>query len=317
MKAVVVDIKGKYAAALDENGTVRKIADTGYAPGQEIELHALRDRPHLSLRRIGSLAAAAALVLSIGVGTAYATPYGTVNLEGSSELAYTINRFDYVLDVTAQNEEAEALLSEIGKGRLKHHRVEDAVAVTVNLLTQSGDQEEETQSIQIVTNTRSEAHSEQLQAQLERKLRGEERHGEPSDQAAALKIGSGPDPEPAADRNEHGGKNEDREEGIGKENTAREDRMMEQRPDPPSTEEIAADEKSGREEPDHAERELFPDAPGSRKQEGFPAQDADPSRPAGGQPEPPEAPAGPGTGKEAPPGFSPESMPSEGEPGGP
>ena len=36
MKAVIVDLQGKYAAALDETGSVVRIPDAAYRIGQEI-----------------------------------------------------------------------------------------------------------------------------------------------------------------------------------------------------------------------------------------------------------------------------------------
>ena len=39
MKAVIVDLQGKYAAALDETGSVVRIPNAAYRIGQEIELH--------------------------------------------------------------------------------------------------------------------------------------------------------------------------------------------------------------------------------------------------------------------------------------
>ena len=45
MKAVIVDLQGKYAAALDETGSVVRIPDAAYRIGQEIELHLEAEPP--------------------------------------------------------------------------------------------------------------------------------------------------------------------------------------------------------------------------------------------------------------------------------
>ena len=74
MKAVIVDFRDGHAAALRDDGCVVKVRDAGYELGQVIELHE-RVQPRWR-RTVFSLAAAAALLLSIG-GAAYATPYGT------------------------------------------------------------------------------------------------------------------------------------------------------------------------------------------------------------------------------------------------
>ena len=59
MKAVIVDLQGKYAAALDETGSVVRIPDAAYRIGQEIELHTVPSaRPNMR-RKIAATAAAA------------------------------------------------------------------------------------------------------------------------------------------------------------------------------------------------------------------------------------------------------------------
>ena len=122
MNAVIVDIQGKYAAALDENGSLVKIPNVNYTIGQTIELHELQQVRKLSLKKMGTLAAAAALALCIGTGTVYALPYGTVNLEADSAIEYTINRFDRVLNVRALNEEGEVVLSSLNEQKLLYRR---------------------------------------------------------------------------------------------------------------------------------------------------------------------------------------------------
>ena len=163
MNAIIVDIQGKYAAALDENGGFVKIPNVNYTIGQTIELHELQQVRTLSLKKMGSIAAAAALALCIGTGTAYALPYGTVNLEADSAIEYTINRFDRVLKVRALNEEGEAVLSSLDGQKLRYRPVEEAIAVT---LEQQRTDEENKLSVQIVAETKSERHTERLQEQL-------------------------------------------------------------------------------------------------------------------------------------------------------
>ena len=101
MNAIILDIKGKYAAAMDESGSIVRIRNANYSVGQRIQLHELSQRRAPSLKKSGVVAVAAALVLSIGTGTAYAMPYWTVSLEADSAIEYTINRFDRVLKVRA------------------------------------------------------------------------------------------------------------------------------------------------------------------------------------------------------------------------
>ena len=167
MKAVIVDLQGKYAAALDETGSVRRIPNAAYRIGQEIELHEVpHARPNMR-RKIAATAAAAVLVLGLGTGTAYAIPYGTVSLDATPSIEYTVNCFNYVLDVKAENEEAETVLSEVGKKNLRHRPITQAIETTVEQIREDGWLGEEDSALQIRAEGRSERHSEQLQKQSE------------------------------------------------------------------------------------------------------------------------------------------------------
>ena len=116
MNAVIVDIQGRYAAALREDGSVVRIRNHNYEIGQQLDLHDIKPSglPRVWKRAISG-AAAALLIVVAGAGTAYAMPYGTVTLDTDtdSSLVYTINCFDYVLDVQGGNESGKTLLLEM------------------------------------------------------------------------------------------------------------------------------------------------------------------------------------------------------------
>ena len=164
MKAVIVDFRDGHAAALRDDGCVVKVRDAGYELGQVIELHE-RVQPRWR-RTVFSLAAAAALLLSIG-GAAYATPYGTVTLDADSSIQYTINMFDYVLDVQAENEEGEALLAELDIRQLRHRPVDSAITSAMQQLEQRRAPEDAALSVSVSANTRNEKHTERLCRELE------------------------------------------------------------------------------------------------------------------------------------------------------
>jgi hypothetical protein len=165
VKAVIVDFRDGHAAALRDDGCVVKIRDAGYKLGQVIELHE-RVQPRWR-RTFFSLAAAAALLLSIG-GAAYATPYGTVTLDADSSIQYTINMFDYVLDVQAENEEGEALLAELDIRQLRHRPVDSAITSAMQQLEQRRAPEDAALSVSVSADTRNERHTERLCRELER-----------------------------------------------------------------------------------------------------------------------------------------------------
>lgn len=170
MNAVIVDLKGKYAAALDESGAIVKIPNANYTIGQKIQLHELQHRRRApSLKRIAAVALAASLILSIGMGTAYALPYGTVSLDADAAIEYTINRFDRVLSVKALNEEGEAVLSELDPGSLRFRPVEQAITLTLEAPELSG---EEAPPLRITASTGNDRHSERLQERLTERFPG-------------------------------------------------------------------------------------------------------------------------------------------------
>ena len=168
MNAVIVDIRKKQAAALDETGRVVRIPNANYEIGQTIELHEIRPvRTPARLKRFSTGVAAAVLVAMIGTGTAYAMPYGTVTLDGDSSVEYTINCFDYVLDVKAANEEGATLLAGIDTRQLRHHRIDAAVAATVERMEPPTSIDSPEAELRIVTDTGNAHHTERLQQELE------------------------------------------------------------------------------------------------------------------------------------------------------
>lgn len=171
MKAVIVDLRGNQAAAMDETGVFVRIPNKGYQLGQQVEIHRTPVKRPSLLRRSGPIAAAAALALCICSGTAYAMPYGTVQLSADPAIEYTINCFDYVLNVRPLNEEAEVVLTEIDPGSLRNRPVTKAVLDTVDQIKQDGYLEKDgAPEVEVSTGTKSESHSRRLQRKLEEDL---------------------------------------------------------------------------------------------------------------------------------------------------
>ena len=175
MKAAIVDLKGKYAAALTENGEVKRLFNNSYEIGQEIELYDTkevrqpRSVPRV-IRRVAAVAAAIIILLVGSIGTAYAIPCGTVSLDSDPSIEYTVNCFDYVLDVRALNEDGETVIEEIGVSNLKHHKIGDAVTTTVEQMKDDGFFEDENKGVSITANTGNDQHSENLQQDLENRV---------------------------------------------------------------------------------------------------------------------------------------------------
>ncbi len=181
MNAVIVDIKGHRAAALSEDGCVRKIPNAAYELGQQIELFEEKPLPfRASLRRVSGLAAAAVLVLGLGAGTAYALPYGVVSLDVNPAVEYTINCFDYVLSAEGVNEDGKSLLETMDRSQLLHRKIDTAVSATMEQLENANYLNEEKNSVLISAGTKNDNHSERLLIRLEEESResGFEFYGE-------------------------------------------------------------------------------------------------------------------------------------------
>ena len=177
MKVVIVDLKGRYAAALAENGEIKRIVNNHYEIGQEIELYDIKEvrQPRFAPRVIRRVVAVAAAVIVLAVGsmaTAYAIPYGTVSLESDPSIEYTINCFDYVIGVKALNDDGEAVLNEIDESKLRHHRIEDAIDTTVRQMEKDGYPDAENGSVAINVNTPDNDRSDRMKDELNNKFNG-------------------------------------------------------------------------------------------------------------------------------------------------
>ncbi|WP_407386140.1 anti-sigma factor domain-containing protein [Ruminococcus sp.] len=171
MKVVIVDLKGRYAAALAENGEVKRIVNNHYEIGQEIKLYDIKEvkQPRFAPRVIRRVVAVAAAVIVLTVGsmaTAYAIPYGTVSLESDPSIEYTINCFDYVIGVKALNDDGDAVLNEIDESKLRHHRIEDAIDTTVRQMEKDGYSDAENGSVAINVNTPDNDRSDRMKNDL-------------------------------------------------------------------------------------------------------------------------------------------------------
>jgi len=80
---------------------------------------------------------------------------------------HTINLFDYVLDVQAEDEEGEALLAELDLRQVRHRRVDSAITSTVEQIKRRGFFDNPDASIFVSAHTRSDKHTDRLHRELE------------------------------------------------------------------------------------------------------------------------------------------------------
>jgi hypothetical protein len=134
MKAVIVELRGKYAAALLEDGSVVKVRDKQYTVGQEIQAGGKR---RSAARKLAVWAACLAVFILSGSLGAYAclTPYAYVSVDGDSAVEYSLNRFDRVLSVRAVDTGGQEVTGNGDLENLKFKTIDEALAITVDQLT--------------------------------------------------------------------------------------------------------------------------------------------------------------------------------------
>lgn len=108
MRAIVVEIRGGRAAALGTDGVVYLVEDRGYCPGRRIEVTRTRKK---RWKRPLTWAACVAVLCAMATTGVYAVyePYAVVSIDAADSVAYTLNRFDQVLEVRGPGPAAKQL----------------------------------------------------------------------------------------------------------------------------------------------------------------------------------------------------------------
>lgn len=133
MKAVILELRGPYAAALSDDGSVCRLKNRQYAVGQVIELSAGRPSTMKLWLRVVSVAAIAVFLLIPCY--AYYAPYAYVSLDVNPSISYTLNRYQRVLNVSGVNEDGAELVKSLD---LKNRTMEEALLITMNALADQG-----------------------------------------------------------------------------------------------------------------------------------------------------------------------------------
>ncbi|MEG1782721.1 MAG: anti-sigma factor domain-containing protein, partial [Oscillospiraceae bacterium] len=139
MKAVIVELKEKFAAALADDGSFIKIKNDNYSVGQQIEVHKWSIVGKKLSSHIASLAAGFVFTCILGYGTyAYMTPESYVSLDVNPSIEYTLNRFERVLDAQAVNEDGSRVLEKINLKKFSNKTIDEVMALTIEEITREG-----------------------------------------------------------------------------------------------------------------------------------------------------------------------------------
>lgn len=131
MSYMVMECHPAYAVVLDENGRFLKVANLNYQVGQTVLSVVEMSPPRKPAFKAiwASVSAAACLgLLVLGGWQFLLTPYGTVRMQINPDVEMTVNRFDYVTQVTGLNEEGSQLVDDYGYSLKKVDQVSNELA---------------------------------------------------------------------------------------------------------------------------------------------------------------------------------------------
>lgn len=137
MKAIIVEIKGNYAAVLSDDGNISKVVNKNYTIGQVIELNTSKGKFKFAGRKAIAMVASLATVFTMFSVTAwaYCTPYYQVSLDVNPSIEYTVNRFNIVIGAQGVNEDGEQILENLN---LQNQNIDQAIENTIQQIVGEG-----------------------------------------------------------------------------------------------------------------------------------------------------------------------------------
>jgi len=145
MKGIVMEITGKYAVILTQDGQFRKIkAQPGIAAGAETDtgMPSLPSAARKPVYRIASIAASFMLALGIGIFS-YSMPYSYVDFDINPSIGLTANIYDRIIRVEALNDDGSKLIE---NKNLMHRRLDEGVTLLLSSAVEQGYLKENTGS---------------------------------------------------------------------------------------------------------------------------------------------------------------------------
>ena len=150
MKAVIVEVRGKLAAALSDDGCITKIKNNNYVIGQVIEVKKTISKKKSIMPKIA--VAAACVIMLGGVGAyAYMTPSAYVSLDVNPSIEYSLNMFDRVLSAKAVNDDGAEILKQVDLKNMSNKTIDEAIKMTVEEISKEGYFDGETEGGIVIT----------------------------------------------------------------------------------------------------------------------------------------------------------------------
>ncbi len=132
MKYLVMECHMAYAVVMDPQGRFLRVANQHFEVGQTVEdviplLPAARQGNRKGVLRLLAVTAACLCLILLGTWQVL-SPYGTVRMQINPDVKVTVNRLNYVIDVTPLNADGHALLAGYDPGIQKIDAVLDQLA---------------------------------------------------------------------------------------------------------------------------------------------------------------------------------------------
>ena len=137
MRAVIVEVRGKRAAALGLDGVIYLIDAKEHAVGQRVDVGAHCKKRWKKPLTWAACVAVLCAMATTGVYAAY-EPYAYVAIDAESSVEYTLNRFDQVLAVHAADAASDELAQELNSEVKKFTHIDLALDHRVDQLYEDG-----------------------------------------------------------------------------------------------------------------------------------------------------------------------------------
>ncbi len=184
MKATVVQIDGKYAVLLQEDGSFMKMKIMNLKIGDVVNK---KDKNVLNMKKFGSMIAAALFAVLIGGGLyTYGAPFYNVSLDVNPGIMMEVNMFNRVISLEAVNVDAEEVLNGL---ELENKDIEDAMSQAVERISELGYFDEKGGNILISTTAKIEKNAIQVAEKLETKVKEEIAENEMDVEVSSKVIG--------------------------------------------------------------------------------------------------------------------------------
>ncbi|SCZ81363.1 anti-sigma-I factor RsgI family protein [Acidaminobacter hydrogenoformans] len=168
MKAVITEIRGAKAAALQNDGSVRLLDNKNFKIGQVIEVKTTKW--YSKATSWVAAAAAVLLVTSGAVSYAYMNPVTTINVDVNPSVEMRLNTFDKVINAKALNADGEEILKALN---LKGMESDEAIEALIEAMIDDGylNEEDDTADIVITVTKKNEEKLEKLTVDLDGKIK--------------------------------------------------------------------------------------------------------------------------------------------------